>query len=118
VEDNCRGVLAVLLKGRSGEVYNVASDEETTNLELTKRILAEVGKPESLIKYVKDRPGHDRRYSTDSRKLRGELGWAPAYDFAEGLAETVQWYMEHREWWEHIRSGAYQAYYEKQYGGR
>ena len=118
VEDNCRALLAVLLKGRAGEVYNVSTDEEITNLELTRRLLACMGKPESLIQHAKDRPGHDRRYSTDSSKLRKELGWKPVRGLAEGLAETVKWYKEHREWWEHIRSGEYQEYYRKQYGDR
>lgn len=118
VEDNCRALLTTLLHGRAGEAYNVAGGEEITNLELTKRILECVGKPESLIEHVSDRPGHDRRYSTDSSKLADELGWKPEHNFAEGLAETVKWYMDNRSWWEHIRSGEYREYYEKQYGKR
>ena len=118
VADNCRAILEVLLRGRPGEVYNIAAGQEITNLELTRKILSFLGKPESLIRHVKDRPGHDRRYSIDTRKVRTELGWSPRHPFDEGLRLTVQWYLDHRTWWEHIRSGEYQEYYRRQYGDR
>jgi dTDP-glucose 4,6-dehydratase len=118
VEDHCAALLAALEKGRAGETYNVGSDNEWPNLHIVRRILAVLGKPESLIEHVKDRPGHDRRYAIDAGKARSELGWAPRVAFADGLARTVAWYLDNRSWWERVRTGEYRAYYEKNYGER
>lgn len=116
VEDHCAAVELVLREGRPGEVYNVGGENEWPNLEIVKLLLRLLGKPESLIRFVPDRPGHDRRYAIDAGKLRRELGWAPALPFADGIAATVAWYREHRPWWEQIRSGAYREYYDRMYG--
>jgi dTDP-glucose 4,6-dehydratase len=116
VEDFCRGIHAVLLGGRPGEVYNVGGPDECENIEVVKRVIELTGGDESLIEYVADRPGHDRRYSLSSEKLRSELGWEAQVHFAEGLERTVQWYRDNEDWWGPIRSGEYRAYYEKQYG--
>ncbi len=118
VEDHCRGLLAALEQGQAGQVYNFGASSERRNIEIVKGVLRLLGKPESLIQYVKDRPGHDRRYAIDSAKARRDLGWAPRHSFEEALAATVKWYREHRGWWERIRTGEYLHYYEKQYGGR
>ena len=118
VEDHCRGLLAALERGRAGEVYNFGAASERRNLDIVRQVLERLGKPESLIRFVADRPGHDRRYAIDAAKARRELSWAPARRFEEALAETVRWYVEHRSWWERILSGAYRAYYDRQYGGR
>jgi dTDP-glucose 4,6-dehydratase len=118
VEDHCRGLVAALEQGRRGQVYNFGASSERRNLEIVRGVLRLVGQPESLIQYVKDRPGHDRRYAIDASKAQRELGWAPRHSFEEALAATVQWYREHRGWWERIRSGEYLHYYEKQYGAR
>jgi dTDP-glucose 4,6-dehydratase len=118
VEDHCRGLLAALEQGEAGEVYNLGASSERTNLEIVRQVLKLVGKPESLVRFVKDRPGHDRRYAIDSTKARARLGWAPRHAFEEALAATVSWYVEHRGWWERIISGEYVKYYERQYGGR
>jgi dTDP-glucose 4,6-dehydratase len=117
VLDNCAAIDLVLRRGADGEVYNVGGGNEIENLALTREILALTGRPESLIRPVKDRPGHDRRYSLDSSKVR-RLGWAPRHPFREALAETVGWYREHEGWWRPLRSGEFKAYYERQYGGR
>jgi dTDP-glucose 4,6-dehydratase len=118
VEDHCAALHALLGRGRVGEVYNIGAATELSNRELTERILHEVGKPPSLVRYVADRPAHDRRYATDATKLRRETGWAPQRSFTEGLAATVRWYREHRPWWEAVKSGAYRTYYERMYGAR
>ncbi|MCE9672702.1 dTDP-glucose 4,6-dehydratase [Myxococcus stipitatus] len=115
VEDHCRALLLALEKGRAGEVYNIGGGAERRNIDIVKAILGLVGKPESLIQYVKDRPGHDRRYAIDPSKIRAELGWSPVHTFEQGLADTVHWYLEHRQWWQRVTSGAYQRYYETQY---
>jgi dTDP-glucose 4,6-dehydratase len=117
VEDHCTGIWTALHEGVAGEVYNVGGGHEEPNIAITNRILELTGRDESLIRHVDDRLGHDRRYSLDTTKLRG-LGWAPAKDFDTGLADTVAWYTERRDWWEPIKSGEYRAYYEAQYGNR
>jgi dTDP-glucose 4,6-dehydratase len=118
VEDFCRGIHAVLLKGRQGEVYNVGGPDETENIEVVRRILELTGADPSLISHVRDRPGHDRRYSLSSEKLRAELGWEAEVRFEGGLRETVRWYRDNASWWEPIRSGEYRDYYLRQYGRR
>ena len=115
VEDFCRGIGHVLAHGRPGETYNVGGPDESTNLEVVRRILELTGRDESLIAYVTDRPGHDRRYSLGSEKARA-LGWEARVGFDEGLERTVAWYRDNPAWWEPIRSGDYRAYYERQYG--
>ena len=105
-------------KGRVGEVYNVGGHNERTNLEVVKTILRALNKPESLIRFVTDRPGHDRRYAIDPTKLETELGWKPKYTFDTGIEQTIDWYLNNREWWEHIISGEYANYFDKMYGER
>jgi dTDP-glucose 4,6-dehydratase len=117
VEDNCAAIDLVLRKGGDGEVYNIGGSHEVENITLTQAILRLTGKPESLIQPVKDRPGHDRRYSLDSTKVRG-LGWTPRHPFDAALATTVRWYREHDAWWRPLKSGEFRAYYERQYGRR
>ncbi|HSR70527.1 MAG TPA: dTDP-glucose 4,6-dehydratase [Acidobacteriota bacterium] len=118
VEDHCRALHLALLKGRSGAVYNIGANREEKNIDIVKRILTEVGKPESLIKFVKDRPGHDRRYAIDAGFTRKSLGWRPRIDFEEGLRQTVAWYSSHRDWVDQVRSGEYQNYYKRMYEER
>jgi dTDP-glucose 4,6-dehydratase len=118
VVDHCEAVFAVLAKGRSGEVYNIGASNEWTNLDIVKTILSIVDRPESLIRFVKDRPGHDRRYAIDSSKIQNDLGWTPRTSFEKGLRSTTDWYLANREWLERVRSGAYLEYYERWYGGR
>jgi dTDP-glucose 4,6-dehydratase len=115
VEDFARAIDLALRKGLPGEVYNVGGPDETANIDVVRRILAATGHDESLIEYVTDRPGHDRRYSLSSSKIR-ELGWEPSRRFSEGLQQTVEWYRDNEWWWEPIRSGEYREYYERQYG--
>jgi dTDP-glucose 4,6-dehydratase len=116
VEDFCRGIHAVLDGGRPGEAYNVGGPDECENIEVVKRILELTGRDESLIEHVKDRPGHDRRYSLSSDKLRSEIGWEAEVRFDDGLARTVDWYRGNEAWWGPIRSGEYREYYERHYG--
>ncbi len=116
VDDHCRAIDRVLRNGQPGEVYNIGGQSELPNIELVKTLLAQLEKPESLIEFVPDRPGHDRRYAIDASKIASELGWQPRVRFAEGLAQTIRWYVANRSWWEKIRSGEYQAYYETMYG--
>ena len=116
VEDFCRGIHRVLIDGRPGEAYNVGGPDECENIDVVKRVIELTGADESLIEYVTDRPGHDRRYSLASEKIRAELGWEAQVHFDEGLERTVEWYRDNEEWWEPIRSGEYREYYEKQYG--
>ncbi|AEH46350.1 dTDP-glucose 4,6-dehydratase [Parageobacillus thermoglucosidasius] len=116
VEDHCSAIDLVLHKGRNGEVYNIGGNNERTNIEVVKAILRYLNKPESLITFVEDRLGHDRRYAIDATKIRKELGWKPKYTFEEGLKKTIDWYLENRSWWEKILSGEYKEYYERQYG--
>ena len=116
VEDFCRGIRAVLENGRPGEAYNVGGPDECENVEVVRRILELTGVDDSLIEYVTDRPGHDRRYSLASEKIRDELGWSAQVGFDEGLRRTVDWYRDNEAWWGPIRSGEYRDYYERQYG--
>ncbi|NDY43372.1 dTDP-glucose 4,6-dehydratase [Dissulfurirhabdus thermomarina] len=118
VSDHCRGVLAALERGRDGEVYNLGGRCELTNLEVVRRVLAAVGRPESLITHVADRPGHDRRYAMATAKAEAELGWRPEIPFDRGLAETVAWYEAHRDWVRAITDGSYRDYYRRMYGDR
>ena len=118
VKDHCAAIAAVLEKGRVGEVYNVGGNNEKANLEIVCLILQELGKPESLITHVQDRPGHDRRYAIDNTKITSELGWKPAYTFEAGMKETVRWYLEHPAWVERVVSGDYRSYYNKMYHER
>ena len=117
VEDHCRAVLAAALRGRAGEVYNVGARNARRNIEVAESVLDSLGKPRSLLKFVKDRPGHDRRYAIDPAKAEAELNWRPRETWESGLRKTIRWYEENREWVERARSGAYRDYYEKQYGG-
>jgi dTDP-glucose 4,6-dehydratase len=116
VEDFARGIQAVLERGRPGEAYNVGGPDECENIEVVRRILELTGRDESLIEHVKDRPGHDRRYSLSSEKAGAELGWEAQVRFDDGLARTVDWYRDNEPWWAPIRSGEYRAYYEQHYG--
>lgn len=118
VEDHCRALWTVLTRGQVGRVYNIGGNSEKTNLEVVKTILRRVGKPESLITFVKDRPGHDRRYAIDATRIRTELGWTPTVDFETGIARTIDWYLTHQAWLDHVTSGAYQKYYAEMYAGR
>ena len=118
VEDHCDAIARVLDKGREGEVYNIGGRAERPNLEIVRTILKELGKPESLIKYVTDRPGHDRRYAIDDRKIERELGWVRTRELGEGLASTVRWYREQAAWVKEVRSGDYRNWYERNYSNR
>ncbi len=118
VDDHCRGILAVLDKGREGEIYNIGGNRSLPNLEVIRKLLALVGRPESLIEYVKDRPGHDRRYALSSEKILRETGWRPRVDFDTGLARTIEWYRANAPWVARVRSGEYRNYYERNYANR
>lgn len=118
VSDHCEAIDLIIHKGRVGEVYNVGGHNERTNLEVVKTILKTLDKPESLICFVTDRPGHDRRYAIDPAKLETELGWKPQYTFDTGIQQTIEWYLNNKEWWQHIISGEYGSYFEKMYGNR
>ena len=115
VYDHCTAVDLVLHNGKLGEVYNIGGHNEKENIEIVKLILKELGKSESLIKFVKDRLGHDRRYAIDSTKITEELGWKPKYTFETGIIETINWYLDNQDWMEKVKSGEYQEYYEKMY---
>ncbi len=116
VEDHCAAIDLVVRKGRVGEVYNIGGHNERSNIDVVRTVLKELGKPESLIEYVEDRKGHDRRYAIDPTKIHDELGWEPATRFEDGIRQTVQWYLDHRQWWEHIANGEYKRFYEQLYG--
>lgn len=118
VEDHCSAIDLVIHKGVNGEVYNIGGNNERTNVHIVNTVLQELGKPDSLITYVQDRPGHDRRYGIDPTKIMNELGWKPKHTFETGIKETIQWYLNNREWWTRIQSGEYQKYAELQYGDR
>jgi len=118
VEDYCRAIALVLENGRTGEVYNVSAGLPEPNLKIVRTILKHLGKPESLMQYVKDRPGHDRRYALDSSKIRRELGWQPEVPFEEGIRRTIEWYRSNASWLAHARSGEYRSYYDRHYTKR
>lgn len=107
VEDHCRAIDLVLHKGENGEVYNIGGNNEFTNLEIVKTILDQMGKSISLIKHIQDRPGHDRRYAINAEKIKTQLKWSPYYEFANGIKETVRWYLEHAAWWQNVKQGSY-----------
>jgi dTDP-glucose 4,6-dehydratase len=115
VEDHCRGLDTVLRKGTLGEIYNIGGLNEKTNLEITKRVLKSLGKTEALIKHVKDRPGHDRRYALDISKIRKQLNWRPIYQFDGGMKKTIDWYVTNELWWRKIKTGEYRSFYQKHY---
>jgi len=115
VEDHCYALDLVIQRGKQGEIYNIGADNERTNLEMVRRILDMVEKPPSLITFVSDRPGHDRRYALDTTKIRRELGWEPRHSFEEALKRTVEWYIENEPWWRRVKSGEYLEYYKKVY---
>jgi dTDP-glucose 4,6-dehydratase len=118
VIDHNKAIDLVLEKGRVGEVYNIGASQEMKNIDIVKLILKNLGKTEEMIEYVKDRPGHDRRYAIDSTKIRTELGWKPCFNFDEAIVQTIEWYKSNKNWWERIISGEYQKYYEMQYRNR
>ena len=118
VEDHCRAIDLIIRKGRIGEVYNVGGHNEMRNIDIVKLICRELGKPESLITHVTDRKGHDMRYAIDPTRIHDDLGWLPETRFEDGIVKTIQWYLEHRDWWEEIVSGEYRNYYAKMYEGR
>ena len=118
VEDHCSAIAAVLERGRPGEVYNIGGGNERSNIDITRLLIAEFGLDNSMVEYVKDRPGHDRRYAIDSTRIMTELGWRPAHDFNDGIRRTIAWYKSNTQWWQRIRSGEYLKYYQQQYGGR
>jgi len=118
VLDHSRAIEAILEDGQPGSVYNIGADHEETNLDLVRKILSLLNKPDSLIESVRDRPGHDRRYAVDATKLRDELGWAPIVPFDQGLRETIHWYQSNRSWVDRVSSGEYRGYYHRMYGER
>ena len=115
VIDHCSAIDTILEKGTIGEIYNIGGNNEKANIEIVKLIIKTLGKPEELITYVKDRPGHDRRYAIDNTKITSQLGWKPTYTFEQGIKETIQWYLDNQKWIERVVSGDYQAYYRKFY---
>ena len=118
VTDHCSAIDEVFHRGKIGDVYNIGGNNEKPNIEIVKLILSNLGKSESLIMYVKDRPGHDRRYAIDSNKIQHELGWSPSYTFERGIDEAIDWYVQNQQWWKRIISGEYKMYYQNLYGGR
>jgi len=118
VEDHCSALDVVLHKGIAGEVYNIGGNNEWKNIDIVKLVLNEIGKPESLITFVKDRPGHDKRYAIDASKIEKNLGWTPSHQFKKGIQKTILWYLDNKPWWERILSGEYIKYYHLQYSER
>ena len=118
VEDHCEAIWLAFKEGKTGEIYNIGGNCQIRNIELVKIILRECGKDESLISFVKDRPGHDKRYAMDFSKIKNELGWSPKYNFDEAIKKTIKWYSEHKNWLNNLVSGAYMEYYEKMYKNR
>ncbi len=118
VEDHCSALDVVLHNGMVGDVYNIGGNNEWKNIDIVKLVLKEIGKPESLITFVKDRPGHDKRYAIDAAKIAKDLNWIPAHQFESGITKTIRWYLENKQWWERITTGEYKKYYELQYSER
>jgi dTDP-glucose 4,6-dehydratase len=118
VKDHCEAIDIIIHRGKEGEIYNIGGENERANIDVVRMILKELGKPESLIRFVKDRPGHDRRYALDISRMKKEFGWSPKISFEEGLKSTIKWYLENRSWWEEIINGEYMNYYERMYGER
>ena len=118
VEDHCKAIDLIIHKGKVGEVYNIGGHNEMRNIDIVKLILKELGKDESLIKFVEDRKGHDQRYAIDPTKIHNELGWLPETMFKDGIKKTIKWYLDNKPWWEEIVSGEYQKYYERMYNNR
>lgn len=116
VRDHCAAIDLVLRKAEAGSIYNIGGEHDRPNIDIVKLVLNLLGKPETLIKYVKDRPGHDRRYAMDSSRIRADLGWEPSRSFKDAMDDTVSWYLNNKEWWSRIRSGEYQDYYRRMYG--
>ncbi|MBM4020602.1 MAG: NAD-dependent epimerase/dehydratase family protein, partial [Planctomycetes bacterium] len=117
-DDHGRAILGAVERGRPGRIYNIGARSECCNIDVVREILRQVGKPDSLIRHVTDRPGHDRRYGIDPRRIEAELGWRPQVPFEEGLALTIRWYREHADWWRRVKDGSYRGFYEKWYGNR
>jgi len=117
-DDHGRAILGAVERGRPGRIYNIGARSERCNIDVVREILRQVGKPDSLIRHVTDRPGHDRRYGIDPRRIEAELGWRPQVPFEEGLALTIRWYREHADWWRRVKDGSYRGFYEKWYGNR
>jgi dTDP-glucose 4,6-dehydratase len=115
VIDHNKAIDLVFEKGKSGEIYNIGASNEMPNIKIVKLILSHLDKPEELIQYVKDRPGHDRRYAIDSSKIQAQLGWQPLFSFEQAIDKTIDWFVENKQWWERIISGEYQKYYSEQY---
>ena len=118
VDDHCSAIMTVLDKGKDGDVYNIGGNNEWYNIDIVKLILKKLGKGEDMIRYVKDRPGHDRRYAIDSSKIMNELGWTPAHNFEDGIELTINWYVENKNWWKKVMSGEYKNYFEQNYGSK
>ncbi|MBE3069931.1 MAG: dTDP-glucose 4,6-dehydratase, partial [Planctomycetes bacterium] len=117
-EDHSRAILAAVARGRPGRVYNIGARSERYNIDVVRLMLGELGMDESLIRYVKDRPAHDRRYAIDPTRAETELGWRPQVPFEDGLRQTIHWYRDHADWWRRVRDGSYREFYDKWYGGR
>ena len=118
VEDHCSAIDLILRKGKAGDLFNIGGHNEKRNIDVVKIILKALGKPESLIEFVEDRKGHDRRYAIDPTKIHDELGWEPETKFEIGIQKTIEWYLSHKDWWQHIISGEYMQYYDRMYGNR
>ena len=118
VEDHCSAIDLILRKGKAGDLFNIGGHNEKRNIDVVKIILKALGKPESLIEFVEDRKGHDRRYAIDPTKIHEELGWEPETKFEIGIQKTIEWYLSHKDWWQHIISGEYMQYYDRMYGNR
>jgi dTDP-glucose 4,6-dehydratase len=116
VQDHCRAIARVMDQGTPGQVYNIGGHNEWKNIDIVKLILKLIKKPETLITYVKDRPGHDRRYAIDASFIAATLDWTPAYTFETGIEDTIRWYVDHADWWQAVKTGAYRDYYQKHYG--